>query len=69
MDNVGMSNGSLMAQIQVDTMKKAMDVQARDVLSVLQSAAPQTMQSPAQPVSSQKVAQLTGVGQTLDIKG
>jgi hypothetical protein len=67
MDNVTMSNGSLMAQIQVDTMKKAMDVQARSVLSVLQSAT--SMQTPAQPVPPQNVAQLTGLGRNLDVKG
>ena len=62
----GMGNTSLMQQISVDTMKKAMDIQSREILSVLQSAG--TMQSPAQPVSSDRVAQLTGVGQRLDVK-
>ncbi|WP_456450637.1 putative motility protein [Hydrogenimonas sp.] len=67
MDNVSMGNGSLMAQVQVDAMKKAMDVQARQVLSVLQGAS--AMQVPAQPVPPQKVAALTGLGQTLDVRG
>jgi hypothetical protein len=67
MDNVTMTNGSLMARIQVDTMKKAMDVQARSVLSVLQNAA--SMQAPAQPAPRQDTAQLTGLGRNLDVKG
>jgi hypothetical protein len=65
MENVGMSNASLMAQIQVDTMKKAMDVQEREVLSLLQN----TLQTPTQNAPSQNVAALTGLGQKLDIKG
>ncbi|NPA30088.1 MAG: putative motility protein [Epsilonproteobacteria bacterium] len=65
MGNVGMSNASLMAQVQADTMKKAMDVQEREVLSLLQN----TLQTPTQNVPSQNVAALTGLGQKLDIKG
>ena len=65
MDNVGMSNGSLMAQIQVDTMKKAMNLQERQILSVLQSAAPQNL---AQPTTAPDTSKLTGLGQRIDIK-
>ncbi len=67
MDSVNMGNGSLMARIQVDTMKKAMDVQSQQVLSVLQSAA--AMQTTAQTAPQQAVARMTGVGRNLDIKG
>ena len=67
MEKVDSSNGSLMARIQVDTMKKAMDLQSRQVLSALQSAA--TAQTPAQAAPRQAVARMTGVGRNLDIKG
>ncbi|WP_457596865.1 hypothetical protein [Hydrogenimonas sp.] len=66
METSGMGNASMMQAIAVDTMKKAMDIQAREVLSVLQSAAPRSMSSPATPAA---VAQLTGLGQKIDVKG
>ncbi len=34
----GMGNASLKMQIGIETMKKAMDVEARQILSLLQSA-------------------------------
>ena len=69
MNNVSMGNGDLMAKIGIDVMKKAMKVQEREVLSVLQSS---TLQAPPQqqPVSNnQTIAELTGLGQKLDVKG
>ena len=67
MENVGMSNASLMQQVNIEAMKKAMDVQEREVLSVLQSSA---LQTPAQNQSAptQAVADLTGMGQKIDIR-
>jgi Cdc6-like AAA superfamily ATPase len=69
MQDVTMNPNAMNDAIGVSVMKKAMDVQAREVLSVLESAATQsqTMQSPA--VEPQKVAALTGMGQNIDVKG
>ncbi len=63
--NVG--SAGLMQQISLDVMKKAMDVEAKQVLSVLQSAGAQQLQSPAQPTPD--IASLTGLGQKIDVKG
>ena len=68
MENVGMNNGGLMAQIQVDTMKKAMDIQAREILSALQSAASFSPQSLPTPPRQNETAKLTGLGASIDIK-
>ncbi len=65
--DAGMGGASLRQTITTDAMKKAMDIQGRDILSLLQGvAASQQMQAPVQ---SQSTAQLTGIGQNIDIKG
>ncbi|WP_300367173.1 putative motility protein [Hydrogenimonas sp.] len=61
--NIGINNAALMQQIAVETMKKAMDIQAREVLSVLQSAS-----SPQSTPSSSDVSRLTGLGQRIDLR-
>ncbi|WP_456486014.1 hypothetical protein [Hydrogenimonas sp.] len=66
MNSINTGNGDLLAKIQIDTMKKAMDVQSRDVLSVLQSAT--TQQQPTKSVSQHSVSQITKMGQNIDIK-
>ena len=50
---------SQQSAIQVEVMKKAQDVQAQQVLRVLESTAQDTQQA---------VAQKTGMGQNLDIQ-
>ncbi|MEO1938001.1 MAG: putative motility protein [Sulfurimonas sp.] len=52
------SNASTAQNIQIDVMKKAQDVQAQQVLKVLESANEQ---------SQQVAAQKTGVGQNINI--
>lgn len=47
------------AAVQIEVMKKAQDVQAQQVLSLLESSSAQ---------NSQAVAQLTGVGVNLDVR-
>ena len=47
------------SSVQIEVLKKAQDVQARQVLSLLESSSAQ---------NSQAVAQLTGVGVNLDIR-
>ncbi len=65
-ENTG--NASLMQQVAIDVMKKAMDTQSKEVLSVLQSTAmPRSVQTPN--ASIPNVAALTGLGQKIDIKG
>ncbi len=67
MENVGMSNASLMQQVNIETMKKAMQVQEREVLSTLQSANLQT-ESQTQNGPTQAVADLTGMGRNIDTR-
>ena len=63
-----MDQGGLMTRIGIDVMKKAMKAQENEVLSVLQSAGAQPPQQ--QPVANnQAIAELTGLGQKIDIKG
>ena len=52
------SNASTAQNIQIDVMKKAQDVQAQQVLKVLESANEQ---------SQQVTAQKTGIGQNINI--
>ncbi len=52
------SNASTAQNIQIDVMKKAQDVQAQQVLKVLESANEQ---------SQQVAAQKTGIGQNINI--
>jgi len=55
------SSGSTIAgDIQVDTMKKSMDIQERQVLKVLENV---------DEVSKQNTAQKTGLGVNLNITG
>lgn len=54
------TSSALASNIQVDTMKKSMDVQEQQVLKVLDSANEQ---------SKQAVAQKTGLGSNLNITG
>ncbi|MDH4943912.1 hypothetical protein [Sulfurimonas sp. C5] len=53
-------SGSTMASTQVNVMKKANDIAARSILSVLESSSQQTQQQ-----SSSAVA---GIGKNIDIK-
>ena len=67
-----MDQGGLMTRIGIDVMKKAMKAQENEVLSVLQSAGaqPPQQQQQQQPVANnQAIAELTGLGQKIDIKG
>ncbi|WP_428737846.1 hypothetical protein [Sulfurimonas sp.] len=59
MSTSSVSSGSTMAAIQVDVMKKAQEVAARDVLSVLDSASQQTQQTSSA---------IAGIGNNIDIK-
>lgn len=54
------STGADMGAIQVDTLKKAIDVKERDTLKVLESTAQQTQVS---------TAQKTGLGGNINITG
>ena len=60
-------SAGLMQQISLSVMKKAMEVESNEVLSVLQSSA---MQTPAQQRATppHAIADLTGLGQKIDIK-
>ena len=53
-----MSNASTAQNVQIDVMKKAQEVQAQQVLKVLESANEQ---------SQQVAAQKTGIGQNINI--
>lgn len=53
------SSSSLGSGLEINAMKKAMDVQEQGILKVLESA------SPTQNVSG---SEITGLGQTLDIR-
>ena len=59
MDTSSVSSGSTMGSIQIDVMKKAQDVAARNVLSILDSASQQTQQTSSA---------LAGIGKNIDIK-
>ena len=60
-------NAGMRQQIAVDVMKKAMDLQAREVLSALQSS--DVRQTPSSPSAAPpNVAAVTGLGQKIDIK-
>ena len=67
MTTLNVSNSSVMLSNNVDVIKKALDIQARDMLSILSSA---SVNAPTQNVEEQskQVAQITGMGQNIDIK-
>jgi len=67
MTNLNVSNSSVMLSDNVSIIKKALDVQERDIMSILSSA---SANSPTQNIQEQskQVAQLTGMGQNIDIK-
>ncbi|WP_456381866.1 hypothetical protein [Hydrogenimonas sp.] len=65
MENIGLSNADLMARIQVDILKKAMEVEREEVLSTIRNASSSPEPSP----SKEKMARLTGKGSDLDLKG
>ena len=67
MTNLNVSNSSVMLSNNVNVIKKALDVQERDMMSILASASANT---PTQSVEQQskQVAQVTGMGQNIDIK-
>lgn len=60
MSTSSVDSGSIMASIQIDTMKKAQDVAARNVLSVLESAGADQ--------GSQTSSAIAGLGKNIDIK-
>ena len=67
MNGVGLDSSAVMLSSNVDVIKKAMDVQTRDIMSVLNSAnANANLQTDMQKQS--QVAAATGVGQNIDIK-
>jgi len=67
MNGVGLDSSAVILSNNVDVIKKAMDVQARDVMSILNSSnANANLQTDAQKQS--QVAATTGVGQNIDIK-
>jgi len=67
----GLKDGSLLQTIAIDSMKKAEKVQEHEVLAALESAG--GTQPPAQPQPSQPapqaVAELTGLGTQIDVRG
>jgi len=67
MTNLNVSNSSVMLSDNVSIIKKALDVQERGIMSILSSA---SANSPTQNIQEQskQVAQLTGMGQNIDIK-
>jgi len=67
MTSLNVSNSSVMLSDNVNVIKKALDVQERDMMSILSSA---SMNAPTQNVQEQskQTAQLTGIGQNIDIK-
>jgi len=67
MTNLNVSNSSVMLSNNVNVIKKALDVQERDMMSILSSA---SVNTPTQNVGEQskQVAQMTGMGQNIDIK-
>ncbi|SFP20453.1 hypothetical protein [Hydrogenimonas thermophila] len=67
MTNLNVSNSSVMLSDNVGVIKKALDVQERDIMSILSSS---SVNAPTQNTQEQskQVAQLTGMGQNIDIK-
>jgi len=67
MTNLNVSNSSVMLSNNVNVIKKALDVQERDMMSILSSV---SVNTPTQNVGEQskQVAQMTGMGQNIDIK-
>jgi len=67
MTNLNVSNSSVMLSNNASIIKKALDVQERDMMSILSSASANTSAQDTQ-VQSKQVAQITGMGQSIDIK-
>ena len=67
MTNLNVSNSSVMLSNNVNVIKKALDVQERDMMSILSSA---SANAPTQNAGEQskQIAQITGIGQNIDIK-
>jgi len=67
MTNLNVSNSSVMLSNNVNVIKKALDVQERDMMSILSSA---SANASTQNIGEQskQVAQMTGMGQNIDIK-
>ena len=67
MTNLNVGNSSVMLSNNASIIKKALDVQERDMMSILASA---SANAPTQNVEQQskQVAQMTGMGQNIDIK-
>ena len=67
MNGVGLESSAVMLSSNVDVIKKAMDVQTRDIMSILNSSsANANLQT--DPQMQSQVAVATGVGQNIDIK-
>jgi hypothetical protein len=67
MTSLSVSNSSIMLSNNTGVIKKALDVQTRDIMSILTSSGLNTSTQNIQEQSKQ-VAQLTGIGQNIDIK-
>jgi len=67
MTNLNVSNSSVMLSNNVNVIKKALDVQERDMMSILSSVSVNTSTQNVGEQSKQ-VAQMTGMGQNIDIK-
>ena len=67
MTSLNVSNSSVMLSDNVGVIKKALDVQERDIMSILASSSLNASTQNVQEQSKQ-VAQLTGMGQNIDIK-
>jgi hypothetical protein len=67
MTSLSVDSSSVMLSDNVNVIKKALDVQERDIMSILSSS---SVNAPAQngEDQSKQVAQLTGMGQNIDIK-
>ncbi len=68
MKSGSIANGTLKRQISIDVMKKAMEVEAREVLSLLQNGDMRSFSTPkGRP--SDNISALTGLGRNIDMKG
>jgi|GEM_PF-1614545 len=68
MKSGSIANGTLKRQISIDMLKKAMEVEAREVLSLLQNGDTHSSSTPkGRP--SDNISALTGLGRNIDMKG
>ena len=67
MESVGMSNGGLMQRVVLEAIKKAMEVEKREIVSFIEGA---FLQSPRHPQreASLKVAEAIGRGKAIDLR-